>query len=200
MREIKKFVTNVFIGGLVVVLPISILINVFQWLYNWTTDVIAPVTGVIIATTATNLVVADLIAFFGILACCFFIGLLVRTRIGKWVYEWTENNFLSFIPGYKTLRDVISHLNPDQQRAFSKPVLYSWDKGDNYLLAYVTDEYPDDRYAIFIPTSPSPMNGYVIQTTKEHIKFLDISSETMMEAVIGCGLGSRKIMSKVVVD
>lgn len=197
MQRVQKFVVTMFIGGLIVILPTVVLLNILFWLVGWVTEVIEPLTGLIVETTRTNRLVAEAAALLSILTSCFMIGLLVQTSLGNWIHRWFENSFLARIPGYRILRDLVSQLGPKQNGGFSRPVLFSWDKQDNFFLAYITDEYGEDRYAIFIPTSPSPVNGFVIQTTLDHLRFLDVSAESMMKVVISCGVNSNQLMEKI---
>lgn len=191
MQRAQQFFKTLLIGGFVVIMPSVVLVKIFLWLLGWLTQAIAPVTGLIASATQHNQLIAQALAVMSIVLGCFFIGLIVQTRAGKWFQQRVENTFLSRLPGYTILRDLFSQLQPDQKRSFSRPVLFSWDRQENYLLAYITDEYDDDRFAIFLPTSPSPLNGYVVQTTREHLKFLDTSAEQVMQVVIGCGVGSK---------
>lgn len=197
MEKIKQFILTVFLGGLTVILPVAILYQVFKWLFGWLTQMIEPLTSLIINATKTNQLISEILAVVSLLLLCFFVGLFVKTTWGKLIQSLTEHWFLERIPGYKTLKELLSNLQPDQERAFSKPVLITLDKSENYFLGFVTDQYDDDRYAVFIPTSPSPVNGFVVQTTRSHIKFVDTPSESMMKTVLSCGVGSSEIMKKI---
>lgn len=197
MKRLKKFVLTVFLGGVAVILPVAILFKVFAWLFEWITEMIEPLTSFIIATTHTGLLVAQSLSVASILLICFLIGLLVKTTWGKWIQSMTERWFLERVPGYKTLKELLSNIQPDQKRDFSRPVLISLDKSENYFMGFVTDQYDDDHYAVFIPTSPSPVNGFVVQTNREHIKFVETKPEGMMKTVISCGVGSADIVASI---
>ena len=197
MKKLKQFILTVFLGGLAVILPVAILFKLFVWLFDWASDTIQPLTNYIIKTTQLTPLLAEALSASSILFICFGVGLVVKTTWGKWLQNLTERLFLGRIPGYRTLKELLSKIQPDQKRDFSRPVLISLDKSENYFLGFVTDQYDDDHYAVFIPTSPSPVNGFVVQTDIEHIKFVDTKSETMMKTVISCGVGSADIMAKI---
>lgn len=197
MKKFKHLVFTAFLGGLVVILPVVILLKLFIWLLNWITGIIQPLTGFIIATTQSSVYAAELISLSCILLACFLTGLLVRTAWGNWVHGFTERWFLERLPGYKMLKEIFTHLKPEENRSFSKPVMISLDKSKNYFMGFITDQYGDDQYAVFIPTSPSPVNGFVVQTSGEHLKFLDTDTENVMKTVISCGVGSANLMEKI---
>jgi len=49
MNKMKTFIKTSIIGGLAVILPATLLILIFRWLFNWITDIIQPFTNLIIA-------------------------------------------------------------------------------------------------------------------------------------------------------
>lgn len=198
MKKIKDYVTTTLLGGILIVLPIALLLSLLRLVTTWIAGAIEPLTSMIISATQASKLVADGVALSSILISCFIVGFLVRTRAGNWIYQWLDSQILSRIPIYSSLQEIFANFKSGNQPTRSRPVLFSWNKTDNFLLAYITDEYADGGYAIFIPTSPSPLNGFVIQTTQEYLQFLDVSTETMMKTVISCGVDSGKLMKKVV--
>lgn len=198
MSKIKKFFTTVLLGGFLAILPITIVLNILLWLIRWITNIIEPLTRLILTATHTDRLIAEFLSFALIISACFFIGLFIKTNAGKWLQDKAEQGLLGRIPGYKMLKELSVQLQSGTQRSFSKPVLFSLDKNDNYFIGYITEEYGEDQYAVFIPTSPSPMNGYVIQTNIDHLKFLDISAEKAMKIIVSCGVGSENIMTHII--
>ena len=188
----KNFLSTVFVGGLLAILPIVIIFKVFSWIFTWLMEFIQPFTTVITSNIGVNITAAKIIATTAVILSCFLIGILVKTAWGKWLQSFTERWFLQKIPGYTTLKEIFNQFQPDNKQNFSKPVLITLDQGTNYLMGFVTDKYEEDRYSVFIPTSPSPVNGFVVQTTSESIKFIDAPSETVMRSVLSCGVGVSK--------
>lgn len=120
----------------------------------------------------------------------------MKTTWGKWLHERLEYWFLARVPGYKMLKELFTKLKPQEEQKFSKPVLVHFDKSDQEFLGFVTEEYEGDRYAVFIPTSPSPMNGFVVQTDVSKLRFVNVSAESMMKTVISCGVGSAALVKQ----
>lgn len=192
LSRFKNFLSTVFVGGLLAILPVVIIFKVFSWLFTWLMEFIHPFTTVITSNTGFNITAAKIIATTAVILSCFIIGILVKTAWGKWLQSFTERWFLQKIPGYTALKEIFNQFQPDNKQNFSKPVLITLDKGANYLMGFVTDKYDNDRYSVFIPTSPSPVNGFVVQTTSENLKFIDAPSETVMRSVLSCGVGVSK--------
>ncbi|MFT7223803.1 MAG: putative membrane protein [Cellvibrionaceae bacterium] len=200
MKRLKKFFITTVIGGLIVILPITILVKFFIWLLEWLAQLIAPITSILFAATQINVYLAQVLSFLIVLLTCFFVGITVKTAWGKWVHESLEYWFLSRLPGYKLLSELFAKLKPEGKQKFSKPVLVRLTTEQNELFGFIMDEYGNDRYAVFIPTSPSPMNGFVVQVGMENIRFVNVSVETMMKSVLACGVGSSNIVNQVRAD
>lgn len=191
-RLIQFFLTT-FLGGLIVILPIAILAKVIQWLIGLVTEFIAPVTGLMVAAT-TNIYLAQMLAFVAVVGGCFMVGLLLRTAWGNWTHTKIEELILGRIPGYKTLKELISKLNTHNGPGFSRPVLLRFATIDKEFLGFVTEELDDGRLAVFVPTSPSPVNGFVVLSERDQVRFLNTSSDMLMKAVIACGVGTNQTM------
>jgi len=197
MSNIKNFFTTTFIGGLVVLLPIAILYKLFGWFLSIVREFISPVSELVADKLYTDLFISELVAALGVLFFCFMVGLIIRTAWGAWLHHLVERIFLANIPGYQSIRDLLSQLNSKSKNSFTQPVLYSFDNNKNYLIGFITDTYSENRVSVFIPTSPSPVNGFVIQTDLSNVKKLDISTEAAMKIVIACGVGSNQMIQKL---
>jgi uncharacterized membrane protein len=141
MNKIKKFFTTVLLGGFLAILPITIVLNILLWLIRWITNIIEPLTRLILTATHTDRLIAEFLSFALIISACFFIGLFIKTNAGKWLQDKAEQGLLGRIPGYKMLKELSVQLQSGTQRSFSKPVLFSLDKNDNYFIGYITEEY-----------------------------------------------------------
>ena len=70
------------LGGLVVILPVTILVSVTLWLFKLITSWIQPLSAMLRSYSEYNELIADITAISQIILACFFVGVLVRTRLG----------------------------------------------------------------------------------------------------------------------
>ncbi|MEJ2082766.1 MAG: hypothetical protein P8Y94_11490 [Acidobacteriota bacterium] len=49
MNRFRTFFQTTTLGGLIVVLPVFLLFLIFRWLFRWVTDLIQPLTDVVVA-------------------------------------------------------------------------------------------------------------------------------------------------------
>ena len=72
MKKLRSFIKTSLIGGLVVILPVTILVTVFLWLYTLITNWIAPLSTFLRTYSEYNELIANFIAISLVIAACFF--------------------------------------------------------------------------------------------------------------------------------
>ena len=83
LKKLKSFFWTSVLGGVIVILPMAILFGVFGWIFKFVTNLIQPLTNIIVTTAETRVLIAQIIVIGIILGVCFFVGVFVRTRFGK---------------------------------------------------------------------------------------------------------------------
>lgn len=202
MKRLKAFFTLTLLGGLAVVLPLTIFLIIFQWLFVMVTGAIQPLTDWITAHADVKELVADIIVVMTIVGVCFVIGLLVKTGVGRWLHGIFDTALTKLAPGYRVIRELVSQFlgSDDTASLFNGKVckarIYGYDNPVE-VTAIVTDEYSQEGvklYTVFVPTAPIPTSGMVYHLPVECVTLLpDVSVETAMKTVIACGAGSSSL-------
>jgi len=193
MEKLKSFLKTSIIGGVVVILPMFIFIMVFKWLFGWVTDIIQPLTNLIVIQSHMSEIIADALVIAVILISCFIIGIVVKTRIGKFVHEKLEYRILKIAPGYGTIKEIVMQLI-GKKFPFSSVAVARIFENDTLVTAFVTDSHADGSYTIFVPTAPNPTSGFIYHVKGEFVQHVDIPIEEAMRTVITCGAGSKSII------
>ena len=194
MRKIRDFFTTAIVGGMVVVLPIALIAFAFKWLFSLiyaVTESLAKSLHIVEAYPDG----AAYITMVLIMVAMFFIGLVVKTRIGKFLYHYLEKYLLSKIPLYSVLSETVSTIADRDQKAFSKVVLVDVYGSGVYMTGFVTDETNPEWYSIFVPTAPNPTNGFVFSTRRDAVIETDLKPEDAVRTVVGMGAGSTEMLS-----
>lgn len=176
------------------VLPVVLSAVVIRWLFLFITNNIKPVTRIIIVASNINEYAADLIAIAAILVICFLLGILVRTRLGTYIYGAIEEYLLAKIPGYRLIKETTSQIIGKERTMFSSVALVNVFGNDTLVTAFVTDEHPDGSCTVFVPTGPNPTSGCIYHMKAEHVHKVDYPMEDAMRSVISCGAGSGKLL------
>ena len=70
------------IGGLGVLLPIALFAFLAKWVYDFVTELIQPLSTMVIGQGVAAEWVADGVVVLSLIALCFIAGFVVRTRLG----------------------------------------------------------------------------------------------------------------------
>ncbi len=188
-------VTSVFktslIGGLVILLPITILFLVFRWLYGLTSSLLAPLTGILVEQTAMPLLAADILVLLIIVLVCFALGLFVKTKLGNIIYRRMEDSFLVHAPGYKMIKETLLLLLGRKETPFSYVALITPFGSGTTMTGFITDENEEDGIVtVFVPTAPNPTSGLVYHLPAKDVNKLEIPVEDGIRTILSCGVGS----------
>jgi uncharacterized membrane protein len=196
MNRLKRFFITTLIGGVVVLLPISILVFVIRFLINLISGGLKPISAMLGDTMEMNKVFLDLIAFTIVILFCFLVGLFIRTQIGKTSFKYIESTLLSRIPFYDTVKDIVQQFTGNKKTPFKQVVLADVFNNSTLMTGFVTDDHGNGMFTIFVPTAPNPTNGFVFHVHKDHLKFVDKDAQEAMRSVIGMGAGSLNLFEE----
>ena len=194
MRKFKNFLTNTFIGGLVVLLPILIFAYLINWIITFFGNLVDPIIQLLEIEISPAL--ANLLAVLIVVAFCFTVGLFIRTRFGKNVFGIFEDTFLKKLPFYSTIKETIVQFIGTDNMPFKEVVLVQpYGKDSAKMLGFVTSKFKDGTLSIFILTAPNPTSGFVIFMKEKDVEHLDITIEEAMRTNIGLGRGADKVVN-----
>ncbi|QFT55649.1 DUF502 domain-containing protein [Microbulbifer sp. THAF38] len=200
MTRVKTFITLTLLGGLAVVLPIAILVLLFQWLLGQVSEIVAPAVTWLEANTEFKDTLAKLVVIALILGGCFLIGLLVKTSIGNWLHRHVDHWLGRLAPGYSTIKDlVVQFIGGGGEGVLSGPVARVRIHGaDNPLTvtAIVTSQHANGEMTVYVPTAPVPTSGFVFHVPAECVEILPgVSVEAAMKTIVACGAGSASLLA-----
>ena len=194
MNKMKTFIKTSLVGGLAVILPAVLLILIFRWLFKWVTDIIQPLTNLVLARGEFQELVADAIVIGIILVICFLVGTIVRTKVGQYIQGNLENRILQIAPGYPTIKSVVMQFIGKKKSPFSSVALVRPFENDTLMTAFITDTQGKNRSTVFVPTGPNPTTGFIFHLQKQYVHPIDISVEEAIRSVISCGAGSANFL------
>ncbi len=132
------------------------------------------------------------------LAIVLFTGLLARNVLGQQLLDiW--NAILQRIPVvnsiYNSVKQVSDTLLSESGNAFGKVLLVRYPHPQAWSLAFqttvpaeVTRALDDEYIAVFIPTTPSPVNGFYFFVRKADTVELDIKVDVAFKSIISMGV------------
>lgn len=193
--QIRRFFITTMIGGLLVILPITIFVALVRLIFNFISAIIGPIGEIFNFSNDIAQWIVNLISLAIVIVVFFMVGLIVRTEFGNKFFKNLEERALMQLPLYKVIRDTVRQFIGVEKMPFSQVVLADVFANGIWMTGFVTDEHPNDYYTIFIPTAPNPTNGFVFHVHISRLKFLDVKSEDAMSSIIGLGIGSKVIFA-----
>ena len=200
---------NMFLAGLLVSLPLVATIAVVGFLGRILIRLVRPVlnqvdkaTGEWLdATLFWRVQVIDLVVpviIFGFLVIVISVaGMLATNVIGKKIVAAFESvvdgiPLVRFI--YRSVRQAIDAFRTvGQQQSFKRVAFVEYPSPGCRLVGFVTGHIvdPDDgiaRTAIFLPTSPNPMTGFVVLVEDDKVMNSSLSLEEATKFILSAGL------------
>lgn len=196
MKRMKEFCKSALVGGLLVVLPLAISLFALTWVFGLIRAGIRPVTALVMANSPLHGVIVDLLVILVLVVACFAVGVLVRTKLGKWIYASVESNVLLKAPGYSLIKETVAQFLGNRKSPFSSVALAQIYGNDTTVSAFITDEHNDGSYTVFVPTGPNPTSGNIYHLPSQYVHPVDVPIEDAMRSIISCGAGSSALIKK----
>lgn len=198
MDKLKGFLKTSLLGGIVVILPVAILVSVSVWVFNLITGWIAPITRLLIKDSQLNVFFAETLVILLVLASCFFVGVLVRTRLGGFLYSLIEGHILKLAPGYSMIKETVLQIFGNRESPFSSVAVARIFCNDTRVTCFITDRHADGSYTLFVPTGPNPTSGLIYHLGAEYVQPVNVPVQDAMRSIISCGAGSAKLLQDYV--
>jgi uncharacterized membrane protein len=194
MTRMKTFIRTSILGGILVILPVAISFIVFRWLFNMVTDLIAPLSEVVTKQAFLEGLLADIIVIVFLILLCFFVGVMVKTRFGRFIHENLEKRILNIAPGYSWIKETVIQFLGRTDKPFSEVVLVKPYENDTMMTGFITDRHANGLLTVFVPTGPNPTAGFIFHLESKWVQKVNTPSETAMRSVISCGAGTQAFM------
>ena len=194
----RRYIRTTLLGGIAAVLPLALVIIVFRWLIGLIEKFLGPIVD-LIPTESKYLPLAIYVVLIAtILICFFFIGLIIETRIGKFLRSVLEKKYLMKIPGYRIARETVMQFFGKNKSFFSQVVLVNPYNTGALMTGFITEDQ-GEIITVFVPTGPNPTSGNIYHLPRDRVFFTDTPVDGGMKTIISCGAGSSEIFRNAIV-
>jgi uncharacterized membrane protein len=195
-----KSLRNAFLTGLVLVAPLVVTIWALRLIIGFVGGSITPLFIPYLPHALSHLpnVVWDVLTTIIVVGLITLLGYLSRLFLGRFFGAVAER-FIQNIPGigsfYNGVKQFIETFGAKDRTQFSKVVLVQFPRHGAYTIGFVTNtgrgelhsHFKDEHWAVFVPTCPSPVNGFFMYLPALELIELDLSVGDGMKTVISCG-------------
>jgi uncharacterized membrane protein len=195
-----KSLRNAFLTGLLLVAPLVVTIWALKVIIGFVGGSITPFFAPYLPEALSQLpsIVWDIITTVIALALVTLLGYLSHLFLGQFVGAMAER-FIQGIPGvgsfYNSVKQFIETFGAKDRTQFSKVVLVQFPRPGAFTIGFLTNtgrgephhHLAAEHWAVFVPTCPSPVNGFFMYLPKAELIELDMSVGEGMKTVISCG-------------
>ncbi len=197
-RKRNGFVKKYLLTGLLVWVPLGITL----WVLNLTISTLDRSLTLLPEHWHPDVLLGIHIPGLGVILTVLVVlctGLLVRNVFGQRLLAYWDS-LLRRIPFvnaiYNSVKQVSDTLLSDSGNAFRKVLLVRYPHVDSWSLAFQTSvpaevirRLDGDEYVgVFVPTTPSPVNGFYFYVKKSETVELDISVDSAFKSIISMGV------------
>lgn len=200
-----------FLTGFIALLPIALTVLIVNWLFNLFAAPLAGITEAIFISYEGQLGLSlehhqTLIAFLSrvfalilLLLLILFLGFCGQKFLNKVFLKIPERLFAR-IPLVRTIfrlsNDIIKSMFQENKKTFKETVLMPFPHHEALAIGFVMGQTPEifkrnnhpTDLAVFVPTAPHPMSGFVLLTPKKITVPVDVSVEDAFKFLISCGV------------
>lgn len=192
--------------GLVILLPVALTLWVISFLFDLFTEPLISIVGPLVQKF--QLPIPESLIFFiarllSLIFLCIFIfvlGVITQVFLIQVLMDWA-NRVLFRIPFfntvYKVTKDIFQALfSTDGKKAFKKVVLIPFPLKPIRCLGFETGEVPQEciekvgphLVAVFAPTAPHPISGFLFLAPREEVHVVDMSTEEAVKFLVSGGM------------
>lgn len=133
-------------------------------------------------------------------------GLLIRNVFGQRLWDASEKAMLHvpFVGSiYKGVKQVSDTLLSGNGNSFRKVLLVRYPHPQAWSLAFqtgvpgeVADQFDDEYVAVFIPTTPSPVNGFYFYLRRADTIELEMTVDVALRSIVSMGVAADSETAK----
>jgi uncharacterized membrane protein len=188
MHQLIKKLLNHFLIGIFAIIPIVIVLEIIIFVQGLVSNLFRVV--YVFADSYLYTAIVFIISFSLLVS----IGRTIAQKGGSWiirVFDFIIDRIPLLNTVYRVMKKVIDmFLSHDE--AIAKEVVYvEYPKDGVWVPAYVTNRQ-DNKYILFVPTSPNPTSGFTVIVDKSKIITSSMNIEEATSFIVSVGVDFDK--------
>jgi uncharacterized membrane protein len=191
MKALTQFLKVTLVGGLLVVLPVWLSLLLLLKAISSALKLLQPIAKMV----PQQLVHPDMVALCLLIAICFTVGLLTRTRFGQQIGDWLDEHVLGRIPGFRLIRGMIRQFAGKRGEQSFQPALVEIEEA--LVPAFIVEKHADGQFTVFVSSSPTPMAGSIYILQPERVHPVDVPLHKAIVCVTKWGAGAAEMRTSI---
>jgi uncharacterized membrane protein len=189
MKGIRKYMLRALVTGFIAIVPVYLAILLLLKAMGSVVGLIKPVAALL----PDWLPAVNLMALLFVLVMCLMVGMIIQTPVGLSMRERIERSLFERIPGYALLRSLTQQLAGESRENTWKPALVEIEEA--LVPAFIIEDFDDGRYAVFVPSVPTPLAGAVYILERNRVHPIDVPFTKALSVISHWGQGSKELIA-----
>lgn len=181
-----------FSAGLIAIVPISVSIYLFWWLFKFLDQLF----GKYLVKYVGEYIYG--VGFIALIIIIWLSGFITTSYIGTKLLHFGES-ILHRIPVlnviFKTTKEISQRILDKQKKKFKQAVLVEIFNKKTLSIGFITSDEPitvktikPKMVHVFVPTAPNPTSGFLILIEEQKVLKLDIPIEEAFKSIVSAGM------------
>jgi uncharacterized membrane protein len=189
VKKLSEFLVSRVVAGLLIITPIYLAALLLLKAMKSLSRLVRPLAELLPKWLPADRILSLLLVLF----VCFLVGLAVQTPKGRTGWARIENSVFRRIPGYEFFRGFTQRLGGEAQDQTWEPALAEIEEA--LVPAFIVEELKDGRFAVFVPSVPTPFTGAIYILTPDRVHPLNIPLTQAIKVVSQWGSGCRDLIA-----
>ena len=186
-----RFIRRTLVGGLFVVLPVTGILILLKRAFAAMREAFAPFADKL----PFEAQYPGLWAIMALVVLSFLAGLILQIGPVRRLAAAGCDRLAERLPFFRFLRGFGENL---LEKSGSQPLKAALAEIEEALVpAFVVEECADGRYVVFVPSTPSPVQGTVYILDRQRVHLLDVSVGRVARCVSHWGVGSAELVTAI---
>ncbi len=188
MRGVYRFLKSTIVGGLVVLVPVTVLAAVLAWVIPMFLKVVVPVFEWLPDKSVGGVSLTVVVALLSVVGGCFVVGLVAETALVRRLGTGADKLAL-FVPGYALMKHVGADVVGIERKNPVKTVLARFEA--SWQVGFLMETFVDGRHLVFVPGVPRALIGtlHILEASRVQVLAMSVSSALDILSRLGVGFG-----------
>jgi len=191
-RRVLEALRRNFMGGVLVTVPVVVTVAVLYFLFQKVDGLLSPWLQKLLGYSVPGM---------GILATLLLIllaGALTRNVLGSRLYSIGEILFIRtplVRAIYTAVKQLVEAVTMPQKKGFDQVVMVEYPRKGLFVMAFASARFfvetrgrQGEFVAVYLPSTPTPVTGWVILVPREDVIPIDISLEEAIKIAMSGGI------------
>ncbi len=201
-RQILRTLQRVFVSGILVVVPVTVTLFVLYFLFQKIDGLLSPLFVKYLGFSLPGM------GFLATLVLIFVAGIIARNVIGGRLFGLGELIFVRtplVRAVYTAAKQLLEAVTSTDRKAFNRAVMIEYPRPGMYTIGFAsaetelrTGDHSQAMIAIFVPSTPTPVTGFVVLLPASEVHELQMSTEEAIKYIVSGGFAAPPVINRSV--